>query len=137
MCPHSPIEEAFWEPYRFLDGQTPVQVSDRKGSVETIIDRAYAFRADFDELNQRVSQELAQQGLSAVADDHSFGPRAIQYERERNRTNSSFTDFVIVYQDMHYKLPQYGEPYGIVGYDDPGWVSIQVYLALPDESPKH
>ena len=118
------------EPYRFLNGQTPVQVNDQRRETGRTIDRAYAFRADYDDLNRRVSQEVARHGLSLVADDRSFGPRAIQYKSKAGATNGH-KGYVIVYQDMHYMLPQHGEPYGIVGYDDPGWASIQVYLDLP------
>jgi hypothetical protein len=119
------------EPYRFLSGHTPVQVNDKTWPTGRIIDRSYAFRADYDDLIRRVAQELARHGLALVTDDRSFGPRAIRYESKPGATNSGHKGHVIVFQDMHYMLPQNGEPYGIVGYDDPGWASVQVHLELP------
>ena len=120
------------QPFRFLDGKVPVRVDDRSTSSERRVDRFYAFQADFDQLSQRAAEELAPHGFVLVADDRHFGPRAIQYERRAGGTSvGSRTAFVILYQNMHYKLPQYGEPYGVVGYDDPGWASVQVYVEDP------
>ena len=115
------------QPYRFLDGQTPVLADDKSTSERRVIDRSYAFRGNFSAVVQRATIELASHGFVVVRDDNSMGPRAIQFER-RSGPDSGRTAFIILYQDMHYKLPQFGEPYGLVGYDDPGWVSAQVYV---------
>jgi hypothetical protein len=117
------------EYFSFLAWQIPVSANDRQSSDGLWIDRSYAFPADFEPFNRRASVELASQGFSLAADDHSFGYRATQYKR--CRPDGWATDFVTLYQDMHYKLPQYGEPYGLVGYRDPGWVSVQVHLEMP------
>src|SRR4051812_22847891 len=103
----------YWpdQPYRFLDGKNPVRVDDRSASGDKVIDRCYAFQADFEALNQRVTKELASNGFAPVFDDHRFGPRAIEYERTGAGLRSAF---VILYQDMHYKLPQHGAPYSVV-----------------------
>ena len=75
--------------------------------------------------------ELKRWGLVMVQDDNSFGPRATQYAfgKEESGSNLHEGDSVIIYQNIHYKLPRYGEPYTIVGYDEPGWVSVQITWA--------
>ena len=118
------------QPFRFLGRNAPVLADDRNTSSERTIDRYYAFRGNFDEVNARVNAELTPQGFKLVSDDFSFGPRATQYERSVD-AESGFGDLVIVYKDMHYQLPQHGGPHSVVGYDDPGWVSLQVRLNEP------
>jgi hypothetical protein len=114
------------EPFDFLAWQVPVTANDRPSSDGRWIVREYAFPADFEQLNHRANAELARHGFSLAADDRKFGPRAVQYERRG--PDGWRMDFVILYQDMHYKLPQHGEPYSVVGYDEPGWVSVQIHL---------
>jgi hypothetical protein len=118
--------------FRFLRGQTPVLNDDGSTAVGYRLKRDYTFPADFDEIRRCVDAELIPLGFEQTRDDRSMGPRSVRFERQtQNPQSGGLHDFVIMYQDMHYKPPQEGEPYSLVGYREAGWVSFQVHLERP------
>jgi hypothetical protein len=117
------------QPFGFLVRQTPVLADDRSVSGGRAVSRYYAYKSDFDELNRRAAIELRRRGFEFVADDRSFGPRAIQYERRAD--GGSLTGHVTLFQDMRYAIPQQESMHSVIGHDDAGWVSVQVYLETP------
>jgi hypothetical protein len=120
------------EPFQFLYGTQPVSNNDRSDwdpGVKQIV-RDYAFRGDFDAVKRDAERELIQRGFTLERDDYDFGPRCAQYKCKQVGPNNAQGDFVNIFKDMHYKLPQFGEPYSLVGYDEIGWVSVQVYVTV-------
>lgn len=118
-------------PFRFLQFQTAVAADDHVNVNRRQMNRAYAFKADFDQIHQRVTEELTLLGFKLIADDHHFRFRAVQYERSTESNGRLRRDQVILFKDMQYKMHQHGESYSVVGQDDVGWVSFSVTLEEP------
>lgn len=112
-------------PFRFLEGQTPVIASEEYRSDYHITDRAYAIPAAFDEFNSRIATELAARGFVENPNASRFSVPTIRYERDGGKS------YVILYKDMRYERPTEPSPHAIIGRDAPGWVSVQVYLDVP------
>ena len=101
---------------------------DKPEPCQVRIDMSGAFAADFAQVNESIGGQLLHSGFKLIRSDKTFGPYSIEYRRVQGR--DAREDYVILYKDMHYRPPQFHEPYSLVGYDEKGWVSAQVYMGV-------
>jgi len=112
------------QPFRFLALRTPVLVQEQDSAIEgrgVFVNRFYAFQGDFDEVSRRAAAELLPLGFAQVRDDRYYGWRAIQFEQPDKHRGGS----VILFQDMEYKRDGSGADRRAVGWQAPGWVSVE------------
>ncbi len=119
--PQKPVDPVPVPPFVFLHGRNPASEFTKPSCYMCY----YAFETNFDFFRVRADNELRTKGFALVRDDRSMGPRSVEFRRK--------DDLVTIYQDMRYRPPRFGEPHGVVGYDEKGWVSLQV-VWRPDQA---